>query len=212
MRRISGLVTAAVMCASQPLPAQVLWEPGPPGDDFGSVVVYGGNLSPATTFSDDGSSFEDGVAFGVSLSYWPLAHVGVRTHVLRAKTAGNHGDLAPCPPTPCSAIGWQEPVVWLYGIEAMVRRPMGGPQLAWFPYLGAGVVGKSYRWSVYPPRVGDSAGGWTVAGGIEVRPSATGPLGLLVEVRNYQTDFRFFDKRAQSHSDFAFTAGMSVNR
>jgi hypothetical protein len=211
MKRLLSLAVAAGLLAAQPLSAQLGWEAGMPGNDIGSVSLNAGVLSPTTEFTGDRSSFDQGTALGASLTYWPARHLGLRTHVLRGRTPGNHGDLAPCPPTPCSAIGYQQPIVWHYALEAGVRRPMGGAGLAWFPFASAGVTGKSYRWSVDVPRVGYTAPGWTAAGGIEVRSRATGPLGFIAEARTYRTRFQTLGK-SQDHSDFAFTAGMTLNR
>jgi hypothetical protein len=210
MKRVFAASAAALILAAQPLSAQ-LWQAGLPGDDVGSLALNLGVLSPATEFADDGSSFDQGTAFGVGFTYWPFDHVGLRTHVLRGETPGNHGNLSPCPPNPCSAVGHQQPVVWHYALEGAVRLPMGGAGLAWFPFASAGVTGKSYRWSIDRPRVGYTAPGWTAAGGIEVRTRATGPFGLLAEVRTYQTSFETLGK-SEGHSDFAFTAGVTLNR
>ncbi|MQA89480.1 MAG: outer membrane beta-barrel protein [Gemmatimonas sp.] len=210
MKRVFAGAAAALILAVQPLSGQ-LWEAGLPGDDIGSLAVNFGVLSPTTEFPDDGSSFDQGTGFGMALTYWPSDHFGLRTHVMRGETPGNHGNLAPCPPTPCSAVGYQEPVVWHYSAEAAVRRPMGGAGFAWFPYASAGVTGKSYRWSIDRPRVGYTGGGWTAAGGIEARTGATGPLGFMAEVRTYQTRFQTLGKN-QGQSDFALTAGVTLSR
>jgi hypothetical protein len=200
---------AAVLLAVQPLSAQ-LWEAGLPGDDIGSVALIVGVVSPTTEFADDGSSFTQGTAFGAAITYWPFDHMGVRGHVLRGKTPGDHGNLA-CNPTPCSAVGYEEPVVWLYAAEAAFRRPMGGTGFAWFPYVSAGVVGKSYRWQYDRPKVGYTDIGWTAGGGIEVRTDATGPFGFVVEVRTYSTQFNTLGK-SENQSDLAFTAGVTLSR
>jgi len=210
-KRMLGIALSALVLVAQPVSGQILWEAGQPGDDIGSVAVMFGVLAPSTSFSDDGSSFEQGTALGLALNYWPFERLGLRTHVLRAKTPGDHGDLAPCPPTPCSAIGYQEPVVWDYALEAAVRLPMGGGGLNWFPYLSAGVAGKSYRWSVDVPRVGYTGGGFTAAGGVEVRTASMGPFGFIAEARTYQTKFQTLGKN-ERQSDFALTAGITLSR
>ena len=210
MKGVFDIAAAAMLLMAQPLSAQ-LWEAGLPGEDVGSLAVNFGVVSPATEFPDDGSSFEQGSAFGAALTYWPFDHVGLRAHVLRGKTPGDHGDLSPCPPAPCSSVGYENPVVWFYALEAAVRRPMGDDGFAWFPYASTGVTGKSYRWEIDRPRVGYTDIGWTAAGGIEVRTSATGPFGFVAEVRTYQTQFNTLGK-SENQSDLAFTAGVTLSR
>jgi hypothetical protein len=209
---VLALVVLVTVLWTSPLSAQI-WEAGLPGDDIGSVAVTGGVVAPSTNFSDDGSHFESGGIFGLALTYWPFEHFGLRTHVMRGKTQGNHGDMAAtCPPAPCSPIGFQEPVVWHYSLEAALRRPMGGSGgTAWFPFVSVGATGKSYRWSIERPWVGYTGGGWTAAGGVELRMAATGPFGFIAEARTFQTRFQALGKN-QTHSDFAFTAGLTLSR
>jgi len=200
------LATVAWICfvllfhPGAPLSAQ-LWSGAPPGEDIATLAVQFGAVVPGTTFSD-GSSFEQGTGVGAALSVWPLQSMGIRLNLLRAQTAGEHGAGATSP------IGYQEPTLWIYGAEASVRRILEAGSFVWFPYASVGIGGKSYRWSVDRPSIGDSFRSFNVAGGVELRPAGLSPLGLMLEARSMHSDFKAFGMNETSR-DLLLTLGLT---
>jgi hypothetical protein len=187
-----------------------LWTTGQPGDDVGSIAVLFGQLSPNSTFSEDGSGFESGTVIGASGTGWLFRRLGVRAHFLRGETEGNHGNTNCEVAPPCAAVSYQKPTVWAYGLEGVARLPMGSESFTWFPYISVGGAGKSYRWS-FGQVEGNTSWGMTAAAGIELRPGATSGLGLVAEFRNYRTPFDYFGVD-EAQNDYVFSAGLSINR
>lgn len=187
--------------------AAQLWNAGLPGEDIASISLQVGAASPITTLPD-GAYFEDGLALGATGTLWAHRYLGFRGAVTRSETNGVHGEAF-------SAAGVMHPTVWFYDVAVLLRVPMVGNRLTWFPYVATGVGGKSYRWAIPNTRRGDtSLGGLTLAGGLEVRPGRTGWYGLQLEVKNHRSTYDFFEFRddPQDINDLVFAVGITLTR
>ena len=144
------------------------------------------------------------MTLGASVVYWPLSFMGLKTHVSRGKMEGQQGEGVPFSPN-----GAQQPTVWLYGLEAVFRLPMGSESFGWFPYVSGGLAGKTYRWSIDRPYVSTSRAGFSVAGGVELRPGGFAPLGLILEGRMLQHPYDFLGLD-EDYRDLVVTAGVTL--
>jgi hypothetical protein len=182
---------------------------------FTSLGLHAGAVAPQTTLPD-GSSHSSGAVFGAVGSVWPLDFVGVRVSVAYGKTEGVEGEVF-------SAAAAHDPRVWLYSAEVALRYPFASNRIVWFPYLSAGPGGKSYRWAIERPRIGDSALAWSYGGGIDIRPAATGRVGIVLDLRNYRSRYMWHGLGVRATvpeykaygpmlNDVLFTAGITFNR
>jgi len=195
------------------------WDAARPGEgDLGSISLITGLVSPTSTLPDE-STHENGVAVGASAVWWATRHVGLRAHAIRSQTDGVEGSIP-------SSAARHDPTVWFYGAELAVRYPMGGEGLSWFPYLSAGPGGKSYRWAIERPRIGDSSFVWSFGGGVDVRPGSD-RFGIVIDVRNHRSTYTWHGNGPSFRSkgfaerytwpkpvvnDLVFTVGVSVSR
>lgn len=180
-----------------------------------SFGVQAGAIAPQTTLPD-GSSHASGAAVGASGMVWPLRYLGARLSVAYGKTAGVHGEEF-------SAAAAHDPKVWLYSAEVAVRYPFEGGGVVWFPYLSAGPGGKSYRWAIDRPRIGDSALALTYGGGVDIRPRGLRGVGVVVDVRNYRSRYMWhglgvratvpdYEAHGPMLNDLLVTAGITISR
>src|SRR5262245_23146083 len=109
MRRVNVCLTVALLLAARPsipLHAQVL-----PGNDFGSVTVYAGVLSPRTKYTDASfgqSWFESGLAVSGAATAWPTrGRWGIRAQLVRSKTNGVNASF------PLAPIAVNDPTQWI---------------------------------------------------------------------------------------------------
>jgi len=165
------------------------WDAKPLGEDLGSVGIQLGMMSPTTTFSD-GSSFDSGIAVGLSGSLWPTRYVGARTRIVRSQHSGQHGEVF-------SPVGAEDPTIWLYNLELAVRYPMQANSFGWFPYVGLGMGGKAFQFST--GRRGANAWGRVMSGGVELRPAnSSGFLGISgvdIGVQQYKNTYAFMPNK-----------------
>lgn len=211
---ILGAVLILLLYPTSEASAQ-FWQAGRLGDDIGSLGIIAGVVSPTTTLPD-GSSHDAGTAIGATGTVWPLDYLGARASVVYGKTAGVHGERF-------SAAAAHDPKVFLYSAELAIRYPFAGERFSWFPYLSGGPGAKSYRWAIDRPRVGDTSFAWSIGGGVDVRPTRSGSVGIQVDVRNYQSRYQWHglgyraavpDDQAWGPilNDVVITAGLTLNR
>jgi hypothetical protein len=184
MTRLTVCLTVGVLLSAAPVGAQLL-----PGNDYGSVTVHAGLLSPQTKYRDASfgeSWFESGFALSASATAWPTrGRWGVRAQLVRSKTDGSNATF------PLAPIAVNDPTQWIVTGEAIVRLPMDFGSLAGFPYLSAGVGAKQYNWAVSVHQE-DRSFLWTVGLGADMRHSLLGRFALNVEGRAYFSEFKFF--------------------
>lgn len=215
-RAAIGFAILVTLLTGTPLRAQ-FWQAGVPGEDVGSISLYGGLLQPNTTY-EDGSTFESGISGGVSVSYWPYRYFGMKALVIRSRTEGREGQEF-------SPLRFQNPTVWLYNLDLAVRYPIVGSSLALVPYLAGGVGGKTFRWDPsWPEQIGMSAPTKSAAAGFEIRPTGRNrTLGIVVEARGYNYGYTGFNYQwgegigrhigdPQESTDLLFSVGLTFSR
>lgn len=216
MRQTLFLVGAVMLLGGSPQSASAqLWQVGRLGEDFASLSVHGGVVAPTTTLPD-GSSHANGAAVGVSGRLWPTRYLGVGARFVHGETEGVEGERF-------SAAAAHDPTVWIYSAEIALRYPFVGNRISWFPYVSAGPGGKSYRWAIDRPRIGDSAFAWSAGGGIDLRPTNSGRFGFAVDVRNHRSRYMWHGLGYRATvpdyvaygpmlNDVVVTAGITINR
>jgi hypothetical protein len=138
--------------------------------------------------------------------------MGVRGSFLLGKTPGQPSPTATYEKQP----GNENPTVWYYGAEVLLRHPMeAGGSFAWFPYVAAGFGGKQYRWEqMWTGYERDYTYTTNFAAGIDVRPTDSPWYGFSLEARMYNSAYKwhgfFFDNADQR--DFLISAGLKLNR
>jgi opacity protein-like surface antigen len=212
----AGAVLVSAMVLATDLSAQ-FWEAGRPGQDVATLAILGGAISPTTTLPD-GSSHSSGAAVGIAGTWWFHRFAGVRGSFTYTQVEGQAE-----PSMPFSAAATQDPTIWLYGIDLTLRYPVVADGYAVSPYLMAGPGGKSYRWSIENPRIGDSGFAWSYGGGVDVRPTRSGSLGIVLEVENHRSRYMWHglglravapDYQAVGPllNDIVFSAGLTLSR
>lgn len=208
MKGILCAAAAAVMLSISTA-SDLSAQPGIPGDDVASLGLHIGAVSQTTTLPD-GGSFDPGVGGGISANFWPFKHVGIGGTLLYAKNKGNPG--------PNDALmGREDPSLLIYDLELALRRPMGGgdSRFAWFPYLGIGGGGKTYQWSEWlTGHEYDFTYSWGFSGGVEVRPTASPWYGFLLEIKRYDSHYKWHGYHITQPivTDFIITTGITLNR
>jgi opacity protein-like surface antigen len=219
---LAGAVVLSLLHVQQ-LTSQLTQARLPGSGDIATIAIHYGAVDPQTTF-DDGSSFLRGSTLGLSATAWAFRHLGFRGNVYKSHNDGHN------PQNPTAAIAVQDPDIWLYSGEVVLRYPINTDALSVSPYVGAGFGGKTYDWQV--KTVGNVWRAWTQSVGVDLRPAAMGRVGLITEVRHYRSDFKAFgyevyywheaaigmveDQKSHwgestTHSDLVLTAGFSVN-
>lgn len=181
---------------------------GLPGHDVASIALHIGALAPLQNLPD-GTSFNSGIAGGVSATAWPFRNLGVRGTVMMGQSAGAPG------PGSTSPAGLEKPTVGLYSLELAVRQPMANGRFSWFPYLAGGIGGKQYLWSEKFTGVEwDMAFAWTMSGGLDVRPMTSPRLGVVLDVSRFSSKYIWhgFLWDRPGVSDLRVTAGLTLNR
>lgn len=221
MKKTILCVTAALALFLQPgMSAAQGWEAAPLGEDLGTIAIHFGQVMPTTTF-EDGSTHESGFSFGASASWWAFRYLGLRASAFRAETNGIEGDQF-------SAVAEYDPVVYIYGVELAARYPMQTGNIGWAPYVALGPAGKSYRWAIDTPRHGDTDWGWNGTVGLDIRPTASGNIGVLLEARNHRSQYKWhglqegsdepvyqrtrFDNTGPDVSDWVISLGIALHR
>jgi opacity protein-like surface antigen len=211
----SLMATVVALGAWAPGVSGQLWEAAPVGEEYVSVALVGGVVSPGTTYAD-GSSLSSGTALGLRSTYWFKRYFGVGAGVTRSTNDADVGGAT----AGFSALVGQDPTVYLWGVHATLRYPMEMGGLAWFPYLSGGPTAKAYHWAGFEPLNGGLFGrpyggsrntsfGWSYGGGAEVRLS--GMFGVTVDLRRNQSDFDWFGLRS-SQKDWLITGGLTIVR
>jgi hypothetical protein len=187
MRAAVSAVVVFVLALASAAESSAQLPAGPrAGEELGSVAVRLGLLAPQTKFQDDSfgeSSFDNGMALGVSVATWPILgnRIGLRGSMIRSQTDGRNSTSEFAP------IAVNDPNVYLYTGEIAVRQPMANG----YPYVAVGYGGKHYTWKVSSHKVSRFAT-WTAATGSDLRPASLGMLGVNVELRGYRSNFRAF--------------------
>jgi hypothetical protein len=206
-------VAAAVIALSASTGSELAaqWEAGLPGQDVASVTLHLGAVAPTTTFPQ-GDSYGTGIGGGISGIYWFHNRVGIRGSFLLGKTPGQ--------PSPTydhdKQAGLENPTVWYYGGEFLLRHPMeAGERFAWFPYIAAGAGGKQYRWEqTWTGFNRDYTYTTNFAAGIDIRPTDSPWYGFALEARMFNSKYKwhtyYFDQPTQR--DLIITAGFKLNR
>jgi len=206
MKRIcTSVLVTAILTAVPAGTASGQWTAGIPGEDVLSFGLHVGMLAPTSDLAD-GTSFESGTSIGLSLTWWPYARLGLQGFAFRSETEG----VA----TPPTAASFHDPVVKGFSVGPAVRLPMSGGRFALAPYASAGIGAKHYAWAVRRPSASDAAVAFSLAGGIDIRPVSSPQFGLIVDVRNYRSDYAWhgFQSDGQTQNDIILAAGMSLNR
>lgn len=213
---LSSLLVALVAAtASVQEAAGQLWEAAPAGEEYTSFALFGGVVSPGTTYSD-GSTLNSGTALGIRGTYWFLRYFGIGLGATRSKNDADISDIS----TGFSALGGQDPTVWLWSTHATVRYPLAIGNISWFPYLTGGPTAKTYKWEIYEPLYGGLFGrpyggsrntsfGWSYGGGAEVRLG--GMFGVTADARRNKSQFDWFGLRSDQ-SDWILTVGLTIVR
>lgn len=164
-----------------------------------SVAALGGGLSPAADVGD--GDFDASGSGGLEATAWLGDHVGLRATGLYAAT-----DAAPqIPPV----LEGEDPNVFLYSGDVVLRYPIDVMATDGFlqPYLVGGLGAKTYDFETIDTET-DLAG--NVGAGVEYRVGDEGRWGLLVEARDYISEFDQLGVEDTQH-DIAWTAGVSLN-
>jgi hypothetical protein len=179
-----------------------------PGRDVASVAFHFGAVTPMRDLPD-GTSFNSGIAGGVSATVWAFPHFGVRGSTMFAQGGGTPG------PGTTSRAGLEEPTLALYSLELLARYPIVSGRFAWVPYVGGGVGAKQYLWSEQFTGIAwDLAGAWTTSGGVAVRPAASPGYGFVVDVSRFSSKYTWhgFLWDEPRIVDLRVTAGITLNR
>jgi hypothetical protein len=115
----SLMATVVALGAWAPGVSGQLWEAAPVGEEYVSVALVGGVVSPGTTYAD-GSSLSSGTALGLRSTYWFKRYFGVGAGVTRSTNDADVGGAT----AGFSALVGQDPTVYLWGVHATLRYPM----------------------------------------------------------------------------------------
>jgi len=226
MKRVLATLVPVLFGLAVPMGAlegQLMNAPLPGEGDLGTVSLHFGTVDPRTTF-DDGSRFQRGTAVGVSGTIWAFRNLGFRGNVTKSQNDGHN------PQDPEAAIAVQDPDVWLYSGEAVLRLPIITRAVAVTPFLSGGIGGKTWDWKV--KTIADVERAWTGALGLDFRPLSLGRVGLVTEARAFRSQFHAFGYRvyywheaamgivegedaywgkSTHHNDLVVTVGLSLN-
>jgi len=175
---------------------------GHPGGDRFSVNVHGGGFF-ATSSLGAATEFDDTGTVGGNATLWLHRNVGVRASVLWAQpdvidervfTQTN------------SSIAREDPDVWLYSGDLVLRLPLAGGNFTWFPYAVGGFGGKTYDFATLSSAT-DFAGNF--GAGVELRFGHSGRWGINTEVRDFVSSFDRLGFDETLH-DVIWTGGISL--
>ena len=206
-------VAAAVIALSASTGSELAaqWEAGLPGQDVASLTLHLGAVAPTSSLPD-GGSFGTGIGGGISGTYWFHSRLGVRGSFLLGKTPGQPSPTVTAERQP----GNENPTVWYYGAEVLLRHPMeAGESFAWFPYVAAGLGGKQYRWEqLWTGFERDYTLATNFAAGIDVRPTDSPWYGFSLEARMYNSVYKWhsFHLDEPNQRDIVVSAGLKLNR
>lgn len=202
---------AAALFLALAAPAQLSGQrvyTGLPGQDVGSIALNLGAILPSTSLPD-GSNFNSGLAGGAAITIWPFRHLGMRGNLLYGQSGVSPGAGSR------ARVALEDPNVLLYSGELALRYPMESGRFAWFPYLSAGVGGKTYRWAhEFTGLKSNFNGALTYSGGVEVRPSSSPRYGFVVGMSQYRTTYSWhsFHFDNADLTDTMVTVGVTFNR
>jgi hypothetical protein len=205
MKRVLVVMSVLFLVAYLPGELSAQWATsGVPGEDRVTVGVFGGQLSPSTTYRD-GSSFDSGTLLGGDITVWLHRNLGLRGSVSTATT-----DAQATPEGEPSIIQASDPRNMIYLVDARVRYPMmTGDAMMLVPYVALGGGWKEYRFE----RAGlydSSRFALGLSGGSEVRFGQEGNFGLRGELRNVRSKLDLFGETGRQ-SDWLFSVGAVVS-
>jgi outer membrane protein W len=168
-----------------------------PGNDNFTISLYAGGLSPSGDLG--AGEFDSSGTIGGALGWWITRNVGIRGNVAFAQT-----DVPAAAP---SALLGQNPDVWFYSADLLVRFPfqVGTGWLS--PYVLGGLGAKTYSFENLDTET-DFAGNF--GGGAEYRFDPTSRWGVFTEVKSYVSEFERFGV-SDTQWDVAWTGGISLN-
>jgi hypothetical protein len=189
----------ALMMAALLVPATgALAQDVSPGNDRVTISLYGGGLWPSGNLG--ATEFESSGSVGGSVGVWLHRNVGLRGSVAFAQTD------VPTVGAPTGLIG-QNPDIWLYNADVVLRYPVRAGQSWVFPYVFGGVGGKTYSFETLSTET-DFAGNF--GGGTEVRFGPTSRWGIFTEARTFVSDFDRFGI-SDRQWDVGWTGGISLS-
>lgn len=205
MKHVLVVMSVLFLVAYSPSEASAQWwNSGLPGEDRVTVGIFGGQLSPSTTYRD-GSSFDSGTMLGGDVTFWMHRNLGLRASVSSGTT-----DAQATPEGEVSIIDGTDPRNLIYLVDARFRYPMmTGDAFMLVPYAALGGGWKEYHFD----RVGlydASRFAMALSGGSEIRFGQEGHFGLRGELRNVRSKLDIFGEDGRQ-SDWLFSVGAIVS-
>ncbi len=170
--------------------------PGNRQMEHGSATLYVGGYSP-TTHLGDGTRFDPSATVGASVGYWFNEYAGVRANGLYAQTKTDGP----------ARFNYDNPNVWTYTGELLLRMPFSTRAGDVSPYVIGGVGGKSYDFQNRATHT-KFAGDYGL--GVEYQRDPGSRWGLALEVRDVISKFDMgtFNDTQQ---DVVWTGGIRIN-
>jgi hypothetical protein len=192
-KQVWALMTAALLVPA----TSALAQDASPGNDNLTISVYGGGLWPSGDLGP--TEFNSSGTVGGTVGWWITRNVGIRGNVAFARTDVPAG-------APTDLIG-QNPDVWFWNADVLVRFPFQVADGFLSPYLLGGLGGKTYDFSTLGNET-DFAGNF--GGGVEYRIGPTSRWGVFTELKTFVSEFDRFGV-SDTQWDVGWTGGISLN-
>lgn len=191
----SALMGVFLMAVTHPVSAQTRMTRYT-GWEHGSFSLYAGGLSPSTHIGRGG--FDPSATVGATLGFWVNQYAGVRVNGLFARTRAD---------APVSTdLGIDNPNVWMYDGDIVLRVPMS-VEAGWLtPYILGGLGGKTYDFRT-PGMGSQTYFTGNFGGGLEYMLPGMSRWGLNLEVRDFVSKFTMGDFDNTQH-DVVWTGGI----
>ncbi|MBI4539181.1 MAG: outer membrane beta-barrel protein [Gemmatimonadetes bacterium] len=204
MSRLSVLSAVLMLAAGTPLvatnaSAQIIGSSAreQASREIVSILGYGGGFTPANELAGP-AEFSTSGTVGGAVTVWFGPYVGIRGNGLytQSDVDGASSGLA---------LRGEEPNVWIYSGDVLLRLPLTAGQSSWwYPYVVGGLGGKTYDFDRLDTET-DFAGNF--GGGIEFRVNRY--WGIQAEARDFVSSFDRLGIDSTQH-DVVYTGGISL--
>ncbi len=191
----SALTGIFMMAVANPVSAQTRTMTST-GWEHGSMSLYAGGFSPTTHVGT--GEFDSSATVGATVGFWVNRYAGIRVNGLFARTKAD----APV----STELGIDNPNVWMYDGDIVLRAPMS-VEAGWLaPYVLGGLGAKTYDFRT-PDMGSKTYFTGNFGAGLEYMLPGMSRWGLSLEVRDFVSKFNMGDFDNTQH-DVVWTGGI----